>query len=66
MRNSTYGLDFRELTVGARQWKGRLELASERLSKIFCGCPWKRVDTDGTLPLQREGYKSLHPYPISV
>ena len=35
MRNSTFGLDFRELSVGVRQQRERLELASERLSEIF-------------------------------
>ena len=34
-RNSTFGLDYRELSGGARQWRGCLELASERLSEIF-------------------------------
>lgn len=36
MRNSTLKPDFRELPVGVRQQKECLELASERLSKIFC------------------------------
>lgn len=36
MRNSTFGLEYRELPAGVRQQTGRLELASERLSQIFC------------------------------
>ncbi len=35
MRNSTFGLEFRELPAGVRQQRECLELASERLSKIF-------------------------------
>ncbi len=35
MRNSTCGLESRELPGGARQWRGCMELASERLSEIF-------------------------------
>lgn len=47
-RNSTFGLDFRELSVGVRQWRECLELASERLSQIFhIFIKWERVDTDG-------------------
>lgn len=47
MRNSTFGLEYRELSAGARQQRGCLELASERLSKIFCVLIWKKVDADG-------------------
>jgi hypothetical protein len=47
MRNSTFGLEYRELPAGARQQRGCLELASERLSKIFCTGLWKKVDADG-------------------
>ena len=44
MRNSTFGLDFRELSVGVRQQRECLELASERLPQIFL---MKKVDADG-------------------
>lgn len=67
MGNSTFGFDDRELPAGARQRRRCLELAPERLSKIFrrgvLHQLGRRVDTDGTLPLQREGYKSWSPYP---
>lgn len=42
-RNSTFGLESRELSVGGRQQKGWMELASERLPEILEG----RVDADG-------------------
>ncbi len=42
MGNSTFGLDCRELPAGVRQQRGCLELAPERLSKIFSYYIWKR------------------------
>lgn len=35
MRNSTQGLEHRELLAGEKQWKESVELASEHLPQIF-------------------------------
>lgn len=43
MRNSTQGLEHRELLAGGKQWKENVELASEHLPQIFA----KRVGADG-------------------
>ena len=42
-RNSICGLEYRELSVGARQRKGNIELTFEHLSEILI----RRVDADG-------------------
>lgn len=42
-RNSICRLEHRELSVGARQRKGNIELAFEHLSEILI----RRVDADG-------------------
>ena len=42
-RNSICGLEYRELSVGARQWKGNIELTFEHLPEILI----RRVDADG-------------------
>ena len=34
MRSSTYGLEYRELLSGVKQWKGIMELASKQLPEI--------------------------------
>ena len=43
LTNSICGLEHRELSVGARQRKGNIELAFEHLSEILI----RRVDADG-------------------
>ena len=45
MRNSTQGLEHRELLGGAKQWKENVELASELLPQIVC--IQLRVGADG-------------------
>ena len=35
MRNSTWGLEHRELSAGVRQWKEVMELALEHLSELL-------------------------------
>lgn len=56
-RNSTFPLAHRELPVGGRQRKGRMELASERLPQIFSAL--EKVDADGTPAVIRAGYKGI-------
>ena len=43
MRNSTHGLEHRELLAGGKQWKEIVELASEHLPEIR----YRRVGADG-------------------
>ena len=56
MRNSTQELEHRELLTGGKQWKERVELASEHLPQIFrnkvivkilSSYEMKRVGADG-------------------
>ncbi len=54
-RNSTFELESRELSGGARQWRGRLELASERLSEILPGTMGRRESRHRRDPAVTEG-----------